>query len=221
MVKSFRGFSLLEVLVGMAVLSGLIIVLFQVFDFGATAFREANAKQDARGALSRTYTLLREELRRSHFRTVSVVKREVAVDEETYSRDAVCLGALRDWNSPESFDEFNGVPKWDRYIVFYGTLNGKLIRSTVDVDDAEFSPVPFYDLSTDLHLKDDPSQNSLYQTGFRVLSEELLNFRCELKPATDIVHVECSIMIKQNQKTGESQFELDVYPQNTWPKGDN
>lgn len=220
-MRHSRAFTLLELLIGMAVLGLLIITLFQAFDFGAKAFREATTRQDAQGATTRAYTVLRGDLRRSHFRSISTVERATTVEEEEVRRDALSVGSLRDWQDTASYDSLNGVPKWDRYVLFYATMDGKLVRTTVDLDSPDFSPTPFYDLDPHRYLQDDPSTNTGYQSGQRVLCENLLEFRCSLQPAHDTVQVQCTLLQKRDQRRmGRSGFELDIFPQNTWPKGD-
>jgi prepilin-type N-terminal cleavage/methylation domain-containing protein len=220
MVK-VRGFTLIELIVAMGILGLLIIALFEVFDFGSKAFREANVRQNAQGALTRAYSVLRGELRRSHFRSISVLERATNVDDEEFRRDALSLGGLKDWHDPTNYDELNGVPRWNRFILFYGTLDGKLARTTVDLDNGDFSPVPFYDLDPERYLKDEPSANTGYQSGYRVISESLLEFRCTLNPGTDTVGVACTLRLTRQGRPGRSQFELEVFPQNTWPKGES
>jgi prepilin-type N-terminal cleavage/methylation domain-containing protein len=221
MVKK-RGFTLLELIVAMGILGLLIIALFEVFDFGSKAFREANIRQNAQGAMTRAYSVLRGELRRSHFRSISVVERATNVDDVEVRRDALSLGGLKDWHDPANYDELNGVPKWNRFILFYGTMDGKLVRTTVDLDNGDPSPVPFFDLDPERYLKDDPSINTGYQTGYRVISDSLEEFACTLYPGTDTVRVQCTLVQdRYRREKSLSQFELEVFPQNTWPKGDS
>ena len=217
-----KGYTLIELVVAMGVLAILSIALFEAFDFGSRSFREANTRQNAQGALTRAYSVLRGELRRSHFRSISVVERATIVEEEEVRRDALSLGGVKDWHDPESYDELNGVPKWNRFIIFYGTMDGKLVRSTVDLENGDPSPVPFYDLDGERYLKDDPSTNTGYQTSYRVISESLREFECTLYPGTDTGRVECALEIdRRGREKGLSQFEIEVFPQNTWPKGDS
>ena len=214
------GFTLLELLVSMAVFGGLIITLFSIFDFGANAFREATEKQDSQQAITRAYTSLRGELRQSHFRSISTLERSTSVDGEEFRRDGISIGTLKDWSDSNNYDEINGVPKWNRYVLFYGTLGGKLVRSTVDPDQTDFSPVPLRNF-TEQFLSEDPTSNPDSQTSYRFMAEDLLSFECELKPATDTVRIECTLMRKRNNEPGRAQFELEVFPQNTWPKGES
>ena len=216
--KASSGFSLLEVILASAMLGLLTLAIFRAFDYGATAFKKATSRQDSQAALRSVYGLLRDDLRKSHFRTLSTLERSTTQTDQTYRRDALSLASLKDWSAEESFDDINGLPKWDRYYLYYATMEGLLIRTTIDHDRPDYSPVPFFDLDEDRYLKEDPAFNSGYQTSYRVLSRKLLEFRGDLDPARDVVEVRC---VLQNESEKRNEIALTVYPQNTWPKGDN
>lgn len=216
MVRTERAFTLVELLLVLGLFSILTVALFQAFDFGARAFRQATSRQDAQSALRKAYTSLRDDLRKSHFQTLTLVSRTASEDGNEYPRDALALAGLKDWSAEESFDAVNGLPKWDRYIVYYGTLDGKLVRTYIDHDRPDYSAVPFPDLDPDIYLNDDPASNRGYQSTYRVLSGDLLELSAQLDPARDTVVVNCVLRSKKGKR---NQVVMAVYPQNTWPKG--
>lgn len=219
MVRSInRGFTLLEVILACAMLGLLTLAIFRAFNYGATAFKKATSRQDSQAALRSVYGILRDDLRKSHFRTISTVERSTLVEDEPYRRDGLCLASLKDWSAEGSFDDINGLPKWDRYLLYYGTLEGLLVRTTLDHDRPDYSPAPFPDLDEDRYLREAPESNTGYQTSHRVMSADLLEFRSELDPARDMVDIRCLLKHKSGRR---NEINLTVYPQNTWPKGEN
>lgn len=213
-----RGFSLLELVVAMALLGALTIALFEAFDYGATSFRRAAAKQDSQSAIRAVYVGLRDDLRRSHFSTITVSDRAAMIDGQEISRDAICLGSLKDWSSDDSFDEVNGLPMWDRYHLYYGTNEGRLIRSNIDPDRPDYSPAPFADLDPEVYFQENPSLNRGYQSSHKILSKNLFEFSCQLSASRNTVDVRCLLLSGKKKK---NQISFTVFPQNTWPKGEN
>jgi type II secretory pathway pseudopilin PulG len=216
-----RAFTLLEVLIAAGMLGILTIALFRAFDYGAKAFRTATDKQDAQSATKQIYSGLRDALRRSHFRSISLTERLVMLEDKEYRRDALCMGDLKDWSAEASYDELNGLPKWDRYVVYYASRDGKLVVSNVDPDRPDFSPAPFGDLDEAKYLRDDPNSNTGYQSSFRILSRDVLEFRCLANPANDTVRAECLLEIETRGRKRKTEIDLQVFPQNTWPKGES
>ncbi|MCA9777853.1 MAG: type II secretion system protein [Candidatus Eremiobacteraeota bacterium] len=225
MVLRRRGFTLVELIVACAMLGVLIIALFQAFDYGSNAFQQATRRQDAQGQATRVYSSLRDELRQSHFWMASTVDRAVNVDDTEYDRDALVFGSLRDWSDEENFDHINGLPEWNRYMLYYGTQEtdyGKLVRATLDPPwmDSDHSPAPFKEMEPERYLKDDPASNTGHQSSYRILTEDLLEFKASLDPALDIVTVRCVFEKERKGQKNRSEFEIKVFPQNTWPKGE-
>lgn len=216
-----RGFTLLELILATSMLALLIIALFEAFDYGAKAFQLATSKQDSQAALTRAYSSLRDDLRRSHFRSVSRLERVVSHEGAEYRRDGLCMAGLIDWEADTSFDEINGLPKWDSYILYYATQDGRLVRSKLELDRPDYSPAPFADLEESTYLNDDPRTNTGYQKSFRVLASGLLDFRVQSDVPTDTVSVRCLLELTSRGKKNRSEFELEVFPQNTWPKGES
>lgn len=221
--SSARGFTLLEMILASAMLGLLILAIFRAFDYGANAFRRATSKQDAQAAIRSVYGLIRDDLRKTHYTSVSQfpalpLTRVISVDGKDRHRDGLCMASLKDWSNTDSFDDINGLPMWDRYVLYYGTMEGRLIRSNIDPDTPDFSPAPFADLDGARHMNENPDDNSLRQSSYRIMTTELLEFKVELNPARDTVSVLC-LLESKNKKMNE--ISLTVYPQNTWPKGEN
>lgn len=216
-MRRSRGFTVLELLVATTILGMLIGAVFFAFDYGARSFRISNSRQSVQGDLTRSYTSLREDLRKTHFRMVSAIERTQVVDGENVRRDAICLGGLQDWSSPSSFDEVNGLPKWDRYMLYYATADGKFVKAYLDPAVPDFSPVTF-DLDQNLHLNDDPATNDSVQSGYVVLSTNCHEFETALEPAQDRVDLRLSITEDGGREDTSAEVRLQIIPKNTWPR---
>lgn len=207
-----RGFSLIELLLASSLLVLVMALVMVAFRYGVDAFHRANLQQGAAGEVARIVASLRRDLRRAHVRTVTVLSRDHSSGQP---RDAICIGTLQDWNAVSSFDGVNGLPKWDRYVSYYATMEGKIYRSHLDPSSPDFSPVPFAPYS-ESYLSEDASLNPSEQTGYVLLSDQVEDFEC----AVNGNYVQVRIRVKG--RTGRHQrvveANLDVLAENTWPR---
>jgi hypothetical protein len=210
-----RGFSLIEVLLTSGILMFLVLAIFFAFDYGSRAFYHSTTNQNAQGEMTRAYSKLRKDLRQTHFLSVST---RIRTFDET-RRDAICLGSVKNWSDEESFDEINGLPKWDRYIVYYGTNSGQLVRALLDLEYPDFAPAPFLDLSEPDHLNENPDYNdNELQSSYQIVSRRLNTFEADLEPSRDMILIRIKLKSDQGRKTETSEIRIDVSPQNTWPQ---
>lgn len=213
--KRPRGFTLIEILVTVTMLLLLMGAVFWAFDYGTRAFYRSNTQQNAQAEMTRAYSRIRKDLRHTHFRSVLIRERTM----DTFRRDALSLASLKNWSDEESFDELNGLPMWDRYVVYYATDSGKLIRSLLDEDFPDFSPAPFSQLSDSDHLNENPNNNdSSLQTTYQTISRSVEVFQVSLDPSQDMVFVKILLNSKGGRKTEKSEIRFDISPQNTWPQ---
>ena len=213
--RTQRGFSLIEVLVTSVILTFLMGAVFWAFDFGSRSFYQTSTQQSSQGEMTRVYSRLRKDLRHTHFRTVHSLERTL----QGSRRDALSLASLKEWSAESSFDELNGLPKWDRYVVYYGTESGQLIRSNLDPAFPDYSAAPFQGLSETEHLNQDPLGNDgALQSSFRVVSRSVSKFEVSLTPEQDMVSIKILLKSGQGRKAESSELRLDISPQNTWPK---
>lgn len=205
-----RGHTLIELLVGMAVLALLIGVIFLAFDYGTTTFRRANDRQGAQGEMARALTAMQTDLRRSHYRTVTALTLN-----SSPRRDALALASLKDWHDEASFDGINGLPRWDRYVLYYATGQGWLVRALLDPVSPDFSPVAFPNLDPASFCHDDPNLNAAPQTSFTVLTRAVDEFQVEAPPFAEHVEVRLRLNLENRQRL---ECQLDIAPENTWPR---
>jgi prepilin-type N-terminal cleavage/methylation domain-containing protein len=215
MTPAQRGFSLIEVLITSSILVFLMAAVFWAFGFGSRAFFRSTTQQNAQADMTRAYSKIRKDLRQTHFRSVHTKERTFP---DSRRRDAVCMSSLKNWHDEASFDEKNGLPKWDRYVVYYGTASGHLVRSLLDPEFPDFSPAPFWELSDGEHLNDNPTNNNDLQSSYQVISRSVQQFEIQLDPSRDMVLVKFLLKSEQGRKTETSELRFDVSPQNTWPQ---
>jgi prepilin-type N-terminal cleavage/methylation domain-containing protein len=210
-----RGFSIIELMVTLSVLLALIGSVFFAFDYGTRGFYQSTRRQDAQAEMTKSYLKLKADLRQTHFRSV-LVRERGSGDER---RDAVCFSAVRDWRSPESFDSLNGLPKWDRYITYYGTPSGSLVRSLLDPEFPDYSPFPFHGLSEADHLNETPGINEPeLQSGYSVITTRLERFEASLDRDKEMVLVIMVLKTQEGRTAETSELQFDISPQNTWPR---
>jgi prepilin-type N-terminal cleavage/methylation domain-containing protein len=150
-----RGFSLLELIVAMAIFSIVSALVFLFFRYGTRAFAKANARHGLQTEALRVAESIQKELKRSNRATVVPVNdasREMTVDGNTVHRDVLCFATLQDWRdrmNSNNFDLETRAPKWNRYMVYYATKEekGRLFKLKID-------PVPPPDAPRGILLDD-------------------------------------------------------------------
>lgn len=220
LLRKHKGFTLVELLISASILIFLVGAVFFAFAYGTRAFHQSNTKQNAQAEVTKLYLRLRQDLRQTHYRSVSSVVRTFTVPSGNVRRDALCMSGVRNWKDPNSFDEVNGLPKWDRYVLFYGNQAGKLIRTNIDPSFPDFSPAPLGELSELSHMSENPINNVAEQTSFSIISRSLESFIIELEPGRDMVLVRCLMKQGTGRKTESVELKFDISPQNTWPKAE-
>lgn len=217
-----RGFTLLEVVAVLLVFGLIIAGIFAVFTYSSQGFRQAVLQQGLSGEMESIQRKLSADFRASHYGTVAVVPRDTTSGGVDVSRDALSFTTLSDWSDPANFHP-TGLPRWDRYLVYYPTLDesGRLIRQVVD-SGVLFAPVPYADLA--LNISELPETNAgLLQST--TLSENVLSFKVETNDARQLLDVNLRLRDRggrvagtnrQVDETREVVFSMDAL--NTFPR---
>lgn len=119
----------MELVVSTAVLAFIFGIVFLLFSYGLSGYAQLEARQGVQGDALKARIQLERDLSLTHFGSVGVVNRDVGGRE----RDILCLLGMSDWNDESRFEN-NGLPSWDRYIVFYATddqESGRLMRAVL------------------------------------------------------------------------------------------
>lgn len=228
-----RGFSLLESLVTIAVLGGLVIVIFAIFEVGVTGFKVGGNRLDLQGDLRRLLTPLRKDLQNSSYQSLSAVavsaaniplKPPKATPAATVQRDGLSMNGLRNYQDEDSYDGDSGLPIWDCFICYFATLDspdGKMVRMLLRDPSRDTLSVPRGLSPSDLSL----SNPDLLASNIRVLSDQVMEFGVTLDPSNQLVrlHIKLRSKVGRQQMGGRSLVEIleidtTVDPANTNPR---
>ena len=165
----------------------LMIMVFAFFEFGTRSFYLSTMRQGVQADALRVITGLQTELKRTNRGTVSTADRTcpVTINGRQPDRDGVSIGGLKDWtdrSNGNNFDLNSGQPKWNRYIIYYATVNpeaGTIYRLSVDPNPAPEAPLPIDPLELQALVNDDPNLNLFdgATPGYVLLSENVEEFR--------------------------------------------
>jgi hypothetical protein len=229
-VKAFRGsaaaFGLMDLIVSMAAVGFVFGIVFLLFSYGVGGYALLDARQGVQGDALKARTQLERDFSLSHFDSVGVVQGNF----EGFERDIVCCLGLSDWNDPARFSD-NGLPLWDRYIVYYATADqgsGSLMRAELAPEVPEgleclrITPLPAGLLGA-VGLDVPPADLALI--GRQKVTDDLQEFSCSTDPSLQVVSVRLAGRRVSGARPGgakrtdegfEAVFELD--PLNTSPK---
>ena len=227
-----RGFSLLESLVTIAVLGGLIVVVFAVFRVGATGFRVGTNRLDLQGDLRRLMAPLRRDLQNSSFQSTSFVSQSLTVAARppspiptvTVQRDGLSMNGLLEPEDDDSYHQTSGLPIWDCYLCYFATLDqpdGKLVRMVLKDSSRDVLSRPLNLGPADLSL----SNKDLIQNNLKVLSDQIMDFGVTLDQSNQLVrlHFRLRSKIGHQMMGGRSLVEIleiqtTINPANTNPR---
>ncbi|MBN9413980.1 MAG: prepilin-type N-terminal cleavage/methylation domain-containing protein [Candidatus Eremiobacteraeota bacterium] len=228
-----RGFTLLESLITIAVMGGLVLMVFAVFEVGVTGFKVGGNRLDLQGDLRRVLTPLRKDLQNSSFQSVSTVS--VTADNiplkppnpspaATVQRDGLCMNGLRNSQDDDSYDNVSGLPIWDCFVCYFATQDspdGKMVRMLLRDPSRDTLGIPRPLSPSDLSL----SNPDLLASNVRVLSDQIMEFGAVLDPANQLVrlHLKLRSKVGRQQMGGRSlveilEIETTVDPANTNPR---
>lgn len=123
-----RAFSLVELVLVMALFGLISLLIFSLLLSGTRSFNIVMSRSTLQSELNRSLARLQGEVRRSSGSLVSLV-RDADRQVNGQSRHGVCLSALRDWRSADSYNSV-GEPLWDEFVLYYATMQtpGRLLR---------------------------------------------------------------------------------------------
>jgi prepilin-type N-terminal cleavage/methylation domain-containing protein len=216
-----QGFTLMELMITMSILLGILAMVVGIMIYGVRMFNHASLRQGLEGDARRLSTRLKQDVALTDFRTVSIQQRSLGA----FRRDGLCMASLSNWDDDTNFQTGLGLPRWNRYTVYYATLetSGRLMRQDLEPSGV---PVdgwsgPYGALST--NLREDPALNPAAVSS-TVLSGHVQSFECETDLSENTVAVRCRLRqvglqkAGSNQKSDESlEFRLLLKTKNTWP----
>ena len=175
--SNLKGFTLIEALVSLVALGLLTLGLGALFIFSLNGFKQAGARQGTQAQILSVRVSLANDLPLSNFRGAVVQERTKAVAGENVRRDGLSIVSMSDWDDVSLYDAA-GLPRWDRHVVYYATLedSGRLIRQLYQNTAIAPAPVPFLGLSS--RLSDNPASNA-DSLRFRVVASGVHSWECE------------------------------------------
>lgn len=217
-----RGLSLLETVLGLGILIILLGAFFAMLTLATHTYRRAITRHNVQSDTQRIAFLLAEDLRRSHYLTVS--KLPTRSWSGRFERNAICMAGVRDWSAADAIDPVTSRPKWNRYLLYYCVSQPddepvtRLYRCWVLPDHSdEMGQFAFPGLRANIHCRPDPSTCSEIES-FNLLSSIVESFSVESAPnsqwqATFVLH-------QQGVRGQEDQVvetTLSIRPENTFP----
>lgn len=222
------GFTLLEALCTLCVFGFFLALLFLTLGWGFRSFSLAVAKSDVTTEARRVALFVERELRSSTYFSVTTLQRRFG-DER---RDAICFVSRDDWSSSDSFNRADSQPRWNRYFVYYATLEepfGRFYRLVLQpLTAAELGPFP-YGPFTDpgrqpSYLRDSPTESGLADLeSARLLAQSVQSFSVNRIAASQ--ELEFRLLLRQSglmarrangdREGGTFELHYRVQPQNT------
>jgi prepilin-type N-terminal cleavage/methylation domain-containing protein len=243
-----RGFSLLELLVSMAMLGVLTSFLFGVFAHSTALFKLGNSRGNLQAEMRRLIASLGRELTHTSFYSLAVQKSLPLAVQHEYNqtiqvqRDALSCAALKDPMAPSSYNSLTGFPNWDCYTIYFASNEvpyGKLIRLRVDspFDAAGPNSEPFplrggagaaaVDYLTGI-LAAFPTPGGatpLLPDSTRLLTKQLMGFDVSVEAGNQLVRIRLVLRGDEGRITGGGKSTAELLegklvfkPENTWPR---
>ena len=173
-----RGQTLLETILAMSLLMMVVAAIFSVFDLGQGSFHLSVMRNDLQNQGRGALVWLERDVIQTALSNLAVADGP-ARSVNGSARHAVCVTGLDDWTEPANFDPVSGLPRWNRYLVYYATTEpeGRLIRLEVSL--ASNINGAWSDFVN--YLDNDPESMSLPSgyvlEGYRVLARDVREFR--------------------------------------------
>lgn len=219
---------LIELIAAVAVFTMVLGIVFASFIAGSRMFYHATLRQGLQGDARRISSKLRKDMAMTDFNTVGILERSYASPEGPLRRDAICMAALHNWsnvNDPVNFQSGLTLPRWNRYVVIYPTMEEKarLFRTEVipPAVPAEGFTGPYSEMG--LNLNDDPSLNSHIEE-WGMLSDQIRSFEVSRNLSEYTVTLGCTLRGEGKKKAHSEEvveetleFEVLIKTKNTWP----
>lgn len=219
MSRPKAGFSLLELLAAMAVLTLLLSLVFGSFIMATRCFYETSTRQSAETELRAIKVLLQRDLEGTSFWQVGSVSRPTAQGQ----RDGLSLVTLDDWSNNLNFDGASERPRWNRYVVWYATQEqpGRLVRQVIQPSSIPI-PASYPNLGTNMNDIDPLANASVL--GSRILSHNVLDFEVIPRLQNGSVRVRARLYraglkraLSNTQVEDTLEVTMTFRPRNTWP----
>ncbi|MGE0491080.1 MAG: type II secretion system protein J [Vulcanimicrobiota bacterium] len=207
--------SLLEAVLVVGLFAILSAALFGMFHWGVSQFFLGASRQSAQSQAARALAVLEKTIREAPRDSVGLATgpgRQVTVAPNTFSRDGVVVASLSNWSDASLYD-VDGVPRWDRYVMFYATNTvptGELRRVLINPTNPVVGP---WILFPGGYLATPPLPPGGVIEQSTLLADDLLHFK--ISPAASGYRIE--LIFQARSSTGKEEFlqtNLLVTPRN-------
>lgn len=165
-----RGHTLLELVLGMAILTIILVMLFAVYQLGANAWKKAEVRTELAQQAQQVAGHLTREVERSIYDGASLD----SVPNATTGVNDTTLSLLSCWNDATSRFEYDAVargPLWQKYtIIYFDSVQGKVFATQTPLAPPAATPVPLANPAT-------------FRSGGRLLASDVV--RCDFALAQD------------------------------------
>jgi prepilin-type N-terminal cleavage/methylation domain-containing protein len=204
------GFSLLEVVMAMVLISVGLFVTFSLFERGSRAFRLGDAKNALASDARRTVLALVPSLRVADSDTLEVLDGRSCASSsgQNVQRHGYSLAALTDWNDPASFNPDSADILWDSYRVVYANL---LPLGDLIVQEYRPAPGPPYSgilpgFSEATHLANDPYLNP-GALSTKNVCQSVDDFQVVFDPESQTLRLSLRLAARGAKKVGGRQLD--------------
>jgi hypothetical protein len=125
-LKTHKGATLLEVMIGTFIFSILAVVTYVVFQMGELNYQTGVMKNSLLTETQRSVSVLEKDLQMTDFSSVSYLDSAgngfpVSAGGVSLDRCALSFAGLDDWGNSNNFSGVTLRPDWDEYIVYLAT----------------------------------------------------------------------------------------------------
>jgi hypothetical protein len=239
-----RGESLLELIVGLAIFSVLVLTAFDVFALGTSTFQLTSGRLGLQGEIRRINGALRRDILSSCFTSISSFPQAVNVSatppslpmDQSAARDAISFASMADsgntvcyntsitpYNATTGLSQFGCWTVYCPYTNPANVYDCKLYRYHCDYHPGSASQLPLSPTSWAGVLWS-PAQSTTF-TDIHCYSDQILSFEILPNPGDQTLQVTIKLMAplghistgkKQTAEIVESAILLKS--ENTWPK---
>lgn len=232
-MKRKQAFSLIELVVSMAIISLISALVFGLFRMCSSVYASGNSRLSLQSELRRIAARFGIELRHSSFHTVSEAANVVTVpvdpgmsaETTQVRRDAISCAALLDPSLTTSYDD-DGLPLWDNFTVFTCTQdspNGRLYRYQLSHTPSVLQTPRFGANPIPAGYQVIPNAFAVTQST-RLMSKDIYHFQVDMDYANQNITIRLALR-GDIGRTIEGRSTADIAetifhfkPENTWPK---
>lgn len=209
----------------MGLLAMLSAVFFVILNITLSSFRNAVVRHNLQSDTQRISYRLSEDLRRSHYFTISKLDR--TSNSGAFQRDALCIGGVKDWSANTAIDPDTSRPSWDGYVLYYcpGEVGDepvqRLYRCWLRPAPTQVGQFAFPGLNPAVHCVPNPA-TCVDVEGFSLLSHMVESFQAE-EAGNSQWRVSFRLRQQNAERRGNRSLDkvmdatIQLRPENTFP----